>query len=178
MKQASLALLFICFSCVCAYGQTLGRRDHTNAEVIEDATADQVVAAQSILILKRLDDDVIVYRSLGEFEDGQKLARVSFETFKRDLNDVSREVEGLLSRLADSRMKTEIRNALASYRDGAYWWEKIDQPRIVKVSELTRSDADSMPTQTFFLASLPYTVAIHWRQANKHLQRAARQAVR
>ena len=173
MLRPSLALLILCFCCALAHGQSFAPRDRVADQMIEEATADQVVAAQAILLLKRLNDDVIVYRSLGEFEEGRQLARVPFGTFQKNLNEVGAQAEELASRLPSGRLKSEIRNALASYRDGAYWWEKADQPRVIHISELRSTDNGVTPSDSFFRANLPYTVAIHWRQANKHLQRAA-----
>lgn len=171
MVRPSLALLILSLACACAQAQSFERRD-SNSLVIEEATADQVIASEAILLLKRLDDSVIVYRSRSEYEASGKLARVSFETFQRDLNQVSSEVQELAARLPDGPLKMEIRNALSSYRDGAYWWRKVYRPRVVNVSELRDADGDLTSSQVFFLLSLPYTVAVHWRQANKHLQRA------
>lgn len=133
---------------------------------------DQILTARAISALKRLDRDVLVYRSLGDFEESGKLAHVSFETFRNDLQEVTAEVEPLLSRLPQNRLKTEIRNALDSYRDGAFWWQKIDQPRVVHVSALAFSEPTRTPSYTALLANVPYTVAIHWRQAEKYLKRA------
>lgn len=177
MKRPLLALLILCFWCALAHGQSLARRDRDSGQVIKDATADQVLAARAIFLLKRLDDDVIVYRSLGAFEEGGKLARVPFETFRTDLSEVSAEVDAITSRLPSGRLKTEIRNTLASYRDGAFWWQKITEPRVVHASALQSTGIEMTPSDSFFTASIPYTVAIHWRNAYKHLQRAAQQAV-
>lgn len=176
MKRA-LALIFLLLV-VCAAVQAQGPvlRDRAGSQIIEDATADQVLAARAIVLLKRLDDEVIVYRSLGEFEESGKLARVPFADFQRDLAEISTEVQQLVSRLPDRQLKSEISNALASYRDGAYWWQRIYQPRVVRVSELTASDKQLTPSDSFFTAGIPYTVAIHWRQANRHLVRAVRAA--
>jgi hypothetical protein len=172
MLRPSLALLILCFSCALAHGQSFAHRDRAADQTNVEVTADQVVASQAILLLKRLDDDVIVYRSLGEFEESRRLARVPLATFQRNLNEVGAQAEELASRLPSGRLKSEIRNALASYRDGAYWWEKADQPRVIHISELRSTDNNITPSDSFFRANLPYTVAIHWRQANKHLQRA------
>lgn len=171
-----LALVFLFLAlCTCVEAQRPNLRDQAASQILEDATADQVVAARAILFLKRLDDDVIVYRSLGDFEESGKLGRVPCETFRRDLNEVGAEVEELLSRLPAGHLQAEIRNALASYRDGAYWWQKIQHSLVVQVSELT-GERGLPPNDSVFSASLPYTVAIHWRQANKHLRRAVRAA--
>jgi hypothetical protein len=176
MIRPLLALLTLCLTCAFAQGQSFARQNPAADYIIEDATADQVVAAQAIYSLRRLNDEVFVYQSLGDFEESGKLARVSFQIFQRDLNEVGVEVVDLISRLPDGPVKTELRNALDSYCDGAYWWKKIYQPRVVNVSEFRRPHVDATSSQLFFLESLPYTVAIHWRQANEHLQRAVRAA--
>lgn len=133
---------------------------------------DQLSAVRAIAALNRLDRDVLVYRSRGDFEESGELARVSFETFRSDLREVTAEVEPILSRLPQSKLKTEITNALDSYRDGAWWWQKIDRPRVVHVSTLAFSESTRTSSETAFLANVPYTVAIHWRQAGKYLKRA------
>jgi len=160
-------LFFILAASTCAQAQ----RTHP---LISANDNDRVVAARAITALSQLDNDVIVYRSLGEFEDGRKLASVSLATFQAHLREATDEVESLLPRLNDARLKTAISNALASYRDGAYWWEKVYQPRVIRVSEFRSNETDVTWSASFFRANLPYTVAIHWRQANKHLQRAVR----
>ena len=170
-----IALLFI--APTAAHSQTVARANPSRNLISQTETGnDQMLAARAIAALKRLDRDVLVYRSLGDFEESGKLARVSCEVFKNDLQAVTEEVRLLLSRLRQSRLKTEIRNALDSYRDGAFWWQKIDpqidQPRVVHVSALAFSEHTRTSSETALLANVPYTVAIHWRQAEKYLKRA------
>ena len=159
-----------------ARGQSVARvilgEAESRATELRTEDKDQILTARAISALKRLDRDVLVYRSLGDFEESGKLARVSFETFRNDLQEVTAEVEPLLSRLPQNRLKNEIRNALDSYRDGAFWWQKIDQPRVVHVSALAFSEHTRTSSDTALLANVPYTVAIHWRQAEKYLKRA------
>src|SRR5712691_5934514 len=174
MKRLSLALVIVSFLAVAAaHGQSVARVNPSRNPISQTETGDdQVLAARAISALKRLDRDVLVYRSLGDFEESGKLARLSFETFRNDLGEVTAEVEPLLSRLPQSRLKTEIQNALDSYRDGAFWWQKIDRPRVVHVSALAFSETTRTSSDTSLLANVPYTVAIHWRQAEKYLKRA------
>ncbi len=176
MKRPLLALLILICLCALAQGQSLARRDRDDNQVIEDATADQVLAARAIFFLKRLDDDVIVYRSLGEFEESGKLARVSLDDFRTDLREVSVEVNAITLRLPDSPLKSDISNALASYRDGAFWWQKVYQPRVINVSSLA-PETTVTSGDAFLQANIPYTVAIQWRQANRFLQRASRRTL-
>jgi len=180
MKPALLALITILFLVpAAAYGQSgsrvmrLARAESVFAEPNNETemTNDRSPAAHAIAALKRLDNDVLTYRSLGDFEEDGRLARVPYEAFQNDLQEVTNEVEPLLSRLPQSRLKTEIRNALESYRDGEFWWQKIYQPRVVNVSALT-SETSRTQSDTALLATAPYTVAIHWRQAGKYLKHA------
>jgi hypothetical protein len=170
MHRSSLALIILFFGSAVAFGQSVARLDSPNVPET-DTPNNAVLAAQSISALKRLDSEIIVYRSLGDFEAEGKLARVPFAQFANDLQAVANEVEPMLSRMPQSRLKTEITNALYSYRDGAFWWEKIDQPRVVHVSALTSTETRTS-SDSAFLATVPYTVAIHWRQGNRYLKRA------
>ena len=175
MKYPSLALLILCFCCALAHGQSLARGTNFNADQTNEGTADQVLATRAMLLLKRLDDEVIVYRSLGEFQESGKLARVSLDDFKSHLQEACTEFEAISTFLADTRLKNELRNALASYRDGAFWWQQVYQPRVINVSSLA-PETNRTTADKFLLANTPYTVAIHWRQAHKYFQRAVRQA--
>jgi hypothetical protein len=176
MKRSSLALLTsLFFAPAAAYAQSVARVKQIviPRTAIENEVPDEMtLAARSMMALQRLEKDVLVYRSLGAFEANGKLARVSYQVFRNDLNEVSAEVEPILSRLPQSRLKTELSNALASYRDGEFWWQKIDRPRVVHVSALTSSANSRTPSDTAFADTVPYTVAIHWRQASRYLRRA------
>jgi len=180
MKESSLALLILLFLSLAAYGQSVVRAQQfssVNIPIAQPqpenvATEENTLAAQSIAAVKRLEKDVLVYRSLGEFEEHGKLARVSFEEFTDNLTNVTAEVGPMLSGLPQGKLKAEISNALDSYRDGAFWWQKINQPRVVHVSALTSTEFSRTPSDTAFLSTVPYTVAIHWRQAGRYLKRA------
>src|SRR5258706_14326018 len=129
MMRSSLALLTTLFSApVAAYARSVARLKHpsTPAVGIENEVSEEMLAARSMLSLKRLENDVLVYRSLGDFEANGKLARVSYQAFRNELQEVTAEVEPVLSRLPQSRLKTELGNALASYRDGEFWCQHID----------------------------------------------------
>jgi hypothetical protein len=173
MNRSSLALLILLFACIVACGQSITRLNKSPNLTAENETReDRVLAARVLNLLKRLDNDVIIYRSLGDFEAEGRLARVSFEAFANNLQAVTSESESMLSRMPQSRLKTEIRNALDSYRDGTFWWEKIHQSRVVHVSALTSFENTRTTSDMAFLTTVPYTVAIHWRQAGKYLKRA------
>lgn len=176
MKRSSLALLTsLVFAPMAAYAQSITRLKQVSISqpVMEAEIPDEgILAARSMMALRRLEKDVLVYRSLSEFEANGKLARVSYQAFSKDLHEVSAEVEPLLARLPQGKLRTELDNALASYRDGEFWWQQVDQPRVVHVSALTSKTNSFAPSDTAFNNTVPYTVTIHWRQANRYLRRA------
>lgn len=142
-------------------------------DIAVERKIDQTLAARVIELLKTLENEVIVYQSLGDFEASGKLARVPFPVFKSHLQKASADSEGILSWLPQNTLKVEIGNALHSFQDGAYWWEQIDQPRmVIKVSELVSSNITKSATDGAFLTTVPYTIAINWRHGSKYLKRA------
>ena len=177
MKQLPLTLLLVLFlGSAAAYGQSVARLElpsaaATSTKSITEVSDERILTARAIAALKRLEGDVLIYRSLGDFEENGKLACVPFENFKKDLQEVTAQVEPVLARLPESRLKVQIANALEAYRDGSFWWQKIDQPRVVHVSSL-RAETTSTSSDAAFSSTVPYTVAIHWRQAHRYLSQA------
>lgn len=133
---------------------------------------DVILAARAIAALRRLDDKVLVYRSLGDFEADGRLALVPLEVFKNDLQKVTAEVEPIISQLPQGRLKIEIGNALASYRDGEFRWRQTHHERVVNVSTMAFVEHDLTASDAFFASTIPNTVVIHWRHAATHLKRA------
>ena len=151
-----------------ARAQAAARLHHATRVV---ASSDEL-NTRAIAALKRLENQVIVYRSLGALEADGRLARVPLRTFEQELSEVTIELEPIVERMPESKLRNEITNALASYRDGAFWWRKIDRPRVVHVSALSFDEPNRTPSDEAFISSIPYTVAIHWRQAARYLDRA------
>lgn len=173
MKRILFAILISLFIMqISASGQFKGPSPLSQPKHEMELRNDPILAARTITALKRLDEKVLVYRSIGDFEADGRLALVPFEVFKSDLEKVTAEIEPILSQLPQSRLKIEISNVLDSYRDGAFWWQKMYQARVVNVSAMTFVGPSHTPSDAFFESTIPYTVAIHWRQAAKSLKRA------
>ena len=174
MSRSTLVLVISLMAVPMAlHGQSVARANGTlnpTSEVL--ANDDRLLAARAIIAMKRLENDVIVYRSLSDFEESGKLARVSFQTFQNDLREVAAEVTAILPRLPQGRLKTALSNALDAYHDGAFWWRKIYQPRVVHISDLNYNETSRTPLDLAFQATVPYTVTIHWRQGAKYVRRA------
>lgn len=162
-----IAIITLLLSSATMRAQAVARVHQSTSEV-----ADSDGNARGIAALKRLERDVIVYRSLGDFQENGKLARVSLQTFQQELTEVTREVQPVIMRMPASNLKMKLRNALDAFRDGAYWWRQVDQPRVVNVSALALSDISRSSADAAFLSTAPYTVAINWRQAHAYLTQA------
>ena len=152
--------------------QRTGNVDRPLDDIAVERKIDQMLAARLIESLKLLESEVFIYHSLGDFETSGKVARVPFAIFKQDLERVSANAERILSWLPQNMLKNQLNNALHSFQDGAFWWEQIDQPRVVKVNELASKDLYRSPSATAFLTTVPYTVAINWRHGSKYIRRA------
>ncbi len=133
--------------------------------------SDQLLGARLIELLKVLEGEVITYNSLGEYQDSGKLARVPWAVFRRDLQKVSAEAAVLLSLMPQTRLKSEINNALLSYQDGGFWWERADAPRVVNVSNFSPEN-NRTPADTNYSATIPYTIVINWRHGRRYIRRA------
>jgi hypothetical protein len=138
---------------------------------------DFIRAKRAVEALEQLKADVLVYRSCGEFESDGRLDRVPLETFTHKLNRATAEVESILSQLSDAKLRSHLSNSLYSYRDGAFWWAKLDQEKVVKIADLRVGFTTTTPAGRFFQSTAPYTVVVHWRQANRYLLRAQRLVV-
>ena len=171
MKRPSLALLVLFIAGISVCGQSLAR-NNSNSETVTERSSNRASATQAISALKRLNVDVLTYRSLVEFEADGRLARVSIQKFESDLRDAALEMEPLMSQIPDGNLKIALANALESYRDGLYWWGQLDEPRVISISALAASNRTGTAADNAFLSTIPYTVAIHWRQAARYLTRA------
>jgi hypothetical protein len=169
--------LFIAFAASTAPAQSMARinpgmNPRMNPRMNQRPDFDHAkTEVRALAALKRLDTNVMVYRSLGQFEADGRLARVTLQTFETELAKVNDELGSLLAEIPAGKFRTEIINAFDSYRDGVFWWRQIDRPRVVHVSALT-SEPNRSLADTTYLSTIPYTVAIHWRQAHKYLSKA------
>ena len=162
-----IAIILLLLSFTATRAQSLARIHSSTSDA---AGAD--ASAQAIAALKRLETQVIVYRSLADFQESGKLARVSLQTFQQELSEVTREVQPVIMQMSAGKLKIKLANALDAFRDGAYWWQQVDQPRVVNVSALAATEVSQSSSDTAFLSTVPYTVAINWRQAHTYLTQA------
>lgn len=133
---------------------------------------DSILAQRAVASLEQLRAAAVVYSSYDTFENDGTLARVPLQTFADKLNQVTAEVESIISQLSDAKLRSQLRNSLYSYRDGVFWWAKLDQQKVVKVADLRAGFTTIAPAERFFTSTVPHRVVAHWRQANKYLRRA------
>ncbi|MEP6922293.1 MAG: hypothetical protein ABI967_14295, partial [bacterium] len=104
-------------------------------------------------------------------EDKRIVARVPLQSFRKDLSEADLDLAESLVWLPQNRLRAELTNALLCYQDGAFWWGRVYQPRVVSVSDLAGSEGRFAADRSQQI-SASYTVVINWRQAVEHLRRA------
>src|SRR2546421_12074201 len=160
-----ISIIILLLSSTAMRAQSVARVHQSTNEVANGG-------AKAIAALKRLENDVIVYRSLADFQESGKLAHVSLQTFQQDLSEVTRELQPVIMRMPASKLKIKLANALDCFRDGAYRWQQVDQPRVVNISTLASTEVIRSSADAAFLSTAPYTVAINWRHAHANLTQA------
>lgn len=132
---------------------------------------DSTLARRAIAVLEQLRDDVLIYQSYEEFENGRRLARVPLETFMSKLDRARLDVESILSQMSDSKLQTHLRNALYSFRDGAFWWAWLAPQKVINAQSYGAS-ATTTRAEDSLASTRPYTIVAHWRHAQRSLLRA------
>lgn len=164
------------------WARSLVRRERgaaraADAEVLAEAESERGLerrlAEAAYESLRELGQDVVVYRTRADFEDGGTLARVSFGDFEGAFAPASRSVRAILGWLPETRLKAELRNALRSYADGRFWWSKLRCARVVDASGDCVTRPERQRLGPAFPETFGYTVAVNWRNAARHLERAA-----
>ncbi len=134
------------------------------------------LAAEGVETLERLGERVVVYDSLGDFEEGRELARVPYERFMSELEREAPRLRRILLWLPPGAAREEIRKATQAYLDGAWWWSKTQRPRVVRGAANSYAESDPAIARPVGETSARYTVALHWRQARDFTRRAEMKA--
>ncbi|HEV7374718.1 MAG TPA: hypothetical protein VGN95_08370 [Pyrinomonadaceae bacterium] len=145
-------------------------------EIKKERSIDMTLAESAVAILKTLDGEVNSYSSLGEFEERNEVARVSFDKLSGDFETMATTLQQLLSSLPRNLLYYQLQNALNSYSDGLFWWQKTHARRagaaaVVSVNNWTEP-ALQKPLG-FDADTINYTVICNWRKARKHIANAA-----
>jgi hypothetical protein len=146
----------------------------TLSEIKQERSIDMTLAERAIAILKTLDEEVNSYSSLGEFEEGKTVATVSFDKLSGDFESVATTAQQLISSLPRNLLTYQLQNALNSYSDGLFWWQKTHTRRgaaVVSISNWT--EQASQKPLGFDASTINYAVTCNWRKARKHLANAA-----
>jgi hypothetical protein len=156
----------------------LGNRDAltiaTLSEIKKERSMDMKFAERAVAILKTLDEEINSYSSLAEFEERNEVARVSFDKLADDFETVANTTQQLLSSLPRNLLYYQLQNALNSYSDGLFWWQKTHTRKdaaVVSVNNWT--ERASQKPLGFDAGTINYTVICNWRKARKHITNAA-----
>lgn len=146
------------------------------AEIRNERVIDLALAERVVAVLKTLDAEVNSYSSLGEFEEQGTIAKVSYEKLSKDFETAARTIRPLLSSLPRNLLSYQLQNALNSYGDGLFWWQKTHHRGTAAEAVVSAGDWTEPAPQRpldFDAASLNYTVICNWRKARRHMISAA-----
>lgn len=147
----------------------------TLSEIKKERSIDMTLAESAVAILKTLDGEVNSYSSLGEFEERNAVARVSFDKLSSDFETVAANLQQILWSLPRNLLYYQLQNAFNSYSDGLFWWQKTHTRRaraaVVPVTNWT--EPASQQPLGFDAGTINYTVICNWRKARRHIANAA-----
>lgn len=139
---------------------------------------DLKLARQAIDILKTLDEKVISYSTLGEFEQRGAVAEISFESFVKDYMRVAGVVDAILASLPRSVIYYQLQNARDSYHDGLFWWKKTYRRAEAVISANSLLESDQLKTLRMEPGAVNYTVVCNWRGGRKYIEKAETEMAR
>jgi hypothetical protein len=147
----------------------------TIALIEKERSIDLKLAESAVAIIRTLDAEVNSYSSLGEFEEHNAVARVSFDKLSKDFETSGGTAQQLLSSLPRNPLYYHLQNALNSYSDGLFWWEKTHARREASAAVVSVNNwTEPAPEKPLGLdvETINYTVVSNWRKARKHIATA------
>lgn len=139
---------------------------------------DLKLACRAVAILKGLDEKVISYSTLGEFEQQGVIGKISFESFFEDYMSVAGVVDAILASLPRNVVYYQLQNARNSYHNGLFWWEKTYRRAKVTISANSLAASDPLKTLGMQPEAVNYTVICNWRGGRKYIEKAEKEIER
>jgi hypothetical protein len=133
---------------------------------------DLKLAYRAVVILKGLEEKVISYSTLDEFEQQGAIAKISFETFFKDYMRATSIVDAILASLPRSVIYYQLQNARNSYHNGLFWWEKTYRRAEATISANSLAESDPLKTLRMQPRVVNYTVICNWRDGRKYIEKA------
>lgn len=150
-----------------------GARDfqtvRTIAEINRERLIDLRLSESFVSTLQSLERDVNSYASLGEFEAHNRVAKVSFDQLSNDFENVSAACLPVLASLPRNSLTYHLQNALNSYADGLFWWQKTYKRKEIVVSAQNWTEPPPRNPLGFDAAGIDYAVISNWRKAERHI---------
>lgn len=139
------------------------------SDIDRERSIDINLAALLVAMLKTLDDEVNKYPSLAAFEERNAVAKVSYDKLSRDFESISPKAHQLLLSLPRNSLTYHLQNALNSYRDGLFWWQKTYRQKEMVVSVNNWTEPAPRNPLGFDTGTINYAVINTWRKAAKHI---------
>jgi hypothetical protein len=154
-----------------------GARDRATVDALEEMRVerrrDLALGERAVAALKRLEQNVCAYASLGEFEERKVLARVSFEELSGEMAGALWRVDAVLRSLPRGPIFYALYRARNAYGDGLFWWEKTYRRDKKTVSASSFTEPDGLRPLGLEADAVNYTVVANWRNAARRTREAA-----
>jgi hypothetical protein len=150
----------------------------TVSEMRRERAIDVTLAERAVTLLKTVDEKVNAYPSLAEFEEHGRVAQVPFDQLSSDFKTVASNARQLLSSLPRSPIYYNLQNALSSYGDGLFFWEKTYRRKAMVVNANNWVEPDAPKARALDAGVVDYTVVCNWRNARKYITKAANEIER
>lgn len=142
-------------------------------EMRAERVLDLVVARQALVALEGLEALTNAPATLADYEAEKRLGKVSPAEFGERLDAASQTIAQSLAWLPESRVKSDLNNALQSYADALWWWQRSDRPLVVSVAGSKFAGQNFAAMSHLPDTQLGYNAVANLRHAREYAHRAA-----
>lgn len=132
---------------------------------------DQLIAARVVEVLRPLEELLTVSRSFADYQERRALSRSSFDKLEREFADALGNAAGLLASMPRGPAFYHLSGARDSYRDGLFWYRKVNPARRMVVSA-SAFERDPLQEARLDADQVGYTISVNWRAAAKYTRLA------
>ncbi len=147
---------------------TLKELSHLEAE----RKVDIILAEQALASLSRLAGMVEGYSTGEAFEAALRAKRISFEQLSQEISESVLAVDQALASMPRGRLHLLLSNARSSYRDGLFWWGKVNRVYAKTVSVNNLASAEPLKLIGLPSRTVSGTVLANWKSALRYTREA------
>lgn len=152
-----------------------GEGDAGTARLLSEMKAarahDALLAARVSDALRALEEMVEAPPTFADYQEQRAAAKVSFEKLEAEFADTLGRAGALLAWMPRSPAFYYLSSARRGYKDGLFWYRKVDGSRRMVVSAVA-GEPDTLKDLRLDPEQVGYIAAMNWRAAAKHTRLA------